>query len=135
MLFRSLSGIHFPSNVKLMSDLSFDEMDACFRNASIYFSPVNLGSGMKTKVAEAISYGLPVVASEHSVFGYEVLEIRSLVFKYRNLEDASSKIKFLLRESGEFNIRRRKETLESFNEFFSHNAFKERLKNLVVRIL
>ncbi|MFA7580117.1 glycosyltransferase [Castellaniella sp.] len=47
------------------------QMDALFRSAALYVAPVVWGSGMKTKVAEALSYGLPVVALPHACVGYE----------------------------------------------------------------
>ncbi|MFA7439131.1 glycosyltransferase [Castellaniella sp.] len=47
------------------------QMDALFRAASLYLAPVLWGSGMKTKVAEALSYGLPVIALPHACTGYE----------------------------------------------------------------
>jgi len=43
-------------------------------NSDIFISPVFQGSGMKTKVLDAISYGLPVLASEHSLIGYEKIK-------------------------------------------------------------
>lgn len=37
----------------------------------VFYSPIVLGSGMKTKIAEALSYGLYIYATEHSLIGYD----------------------------------------------------------------
>lgn len=63
-------GVH---GVTYQSSPSVDEMDALFRGAACYLAPVLWGSGMKTKVAEALSYGLPVVAMPNASVGYESL--------------------------------------------------------------
>src|SRR5690606_30150806 len=47
------------------------QMQAFFRSASVYLAPVAWGSGMKTKVAEALSYGLPVICMANAAEGYE----------------------------------------------------------------
>ncbi|MCI1228815.1 glycosyltransferase [Kerstersia gyiorum] len=59
--------------VTYRSSPSVLEMDALFSHASCYLAPVLWGSGMKTKVAEALSYGLPVVALPNAGVGYEQL--------------------------------------------------------------
>lgn len=45
-----------------------------FEIADIYISPIFSGAGMKVKNAEAMSYGLPIVATKHSFIGYESSE-------------------------------------------------------------
>lgn len=61
------------SNVVYRTSPTISEMDKLFREASCYIAPVLWGSGMKTKVAEALSYGLPVVALPNASVGYEEL--------------------------------------------------------------
>lgn len=48
-----------------------DDMTPYFNDASIYIAPVFDGAGMKVKVAEAMSYGLPVIGTKHAMIGYE----------------------------------------------------------------
>lgn len=57
--------------VEKMESPSAAQMQAFFRSASIYLAPVSWGSGMKTKVAEALSYGLPVICLPNAAEGYE----------------------------------------------------------------
>ncbi|MNL36715.1 hypothetical protein D3C87_1588160 [compost metagenome] len=46
-------------------------MAATFARATLYAAPVSWGSGMKTKVAEALSFGIPVVCLPNAAVGYE----------------------------------------------------------------
>lgn len=47
-------------------------MEPYFLNADISIAPVFNGAGMKVKVAEALSYGLPVVGTTHAFEGYRI---------------------------------------------------------------
>lgn len=47
------------------------EMSSLFEKSDFYISPVSEGSGMKTKIAEAMSFGLPVISTKSSMIGYE----------------------------------------------------------------
>ena len=47
-------------------------MEPYFREADLYIAPVFDGAGMKVKVAEAMSYGLPVIGTEHAFIGYDI---------------------------------------------------------------
>ena len=57
--------------IEIKSDLSNDEMRNVFLKVNIYLSPLEFGSGMKTKIAEALSYDLCVLGTKHSFIGYE----------------------------------------------------------------
>lgn len=50
------------------------DMAPYFREADLFIAPVFDGAGMKVKVAEALSYGLPVVGTSHAFEGYEITE-------------------------------------------------------------
>lgn len=47
-------------------------MDPYFNNAELYIAPIFDGAGMKVKVAEALSYALPVVGTSHAFEGYAI---------------------------------------------------------------
>jgi glycosyltransferase involved in cell wall biosynthesis len=49
-------------------------MKPYFENALIYLAPIFTGAGMKVKVAEALSYGLPVIATSHALTGYKIID-------------------------------------------------------------
>lgn len=56
-------------NVKVAA--SPDNMEPYFLEADLYIAPVFDGAGMKVKVAEALSYGVPVAGTAHAWIGYD----------------------------------------------------------------
>ncbi|NOV25075.1 glycosyltransferase family 1 protein [Cupriavidus necator] len=57
--------------IEVVDSPSTAQMAELFASTTIYLAPVSWGSGMKTKVAEALSYGLPVVCMPNAAVGYE----------------------------------------------------------------
>jgi len=57
-------------NIELVD--SPEDMAPYFYNANVYIAPIFSGAGMKVKVAEALSYGLPIVGTDHAFVGYEI---------------------------------------------------------------
>ncbi len=47
------------------------EMHTFFSNANLFIAPIFDGAGMKVKVAEALSYGLPVIGTDFAFIGYD----------------------------------------------------------------
>lgn len=66
----SLASCH--KNIELVD--SPREMNPYFKKASIYLAPIFSGAGMKVKVAEALSYGLPVIGTSHALTGYKITD-------------------------------------------------------------
>ncbi len=50
------------------------EIKPYFEKASIYLAPIFYGAGMKVKVAEALSFGLPVIGTRHALTGYRIID-------------------------------------------------------------
>lgn len=48
-----------------------EKIDVYYQKASIYVAPIFYGAGMKVKIAEALSCGLPVITTQHALAGYE----------------------------------------------------------------
>lgn len=48
-----------------------ERIEPYFESAILYVAPIFSGAGMKVKVAEALSYGLPVIGTHHALIGYE----------------------------------------------------------------
>ncbi len=46
-----------------------------FHKSKIFISPVLIGGGINIKILEALSYGIPIVTTGHSLRGYDDLEI------------------------------------------------------------
>lgn len=50
------------------------DMSPYFCEADLAIAPVFAGAGMKVKVAEALSYGVPVVGTDHAFIGYDIVD-------------------------------------------------------------
>lgn len=70
---RKVSNLKFQklNNLILLEDLSPLEMDVLLSSCDVFYSPITLGSGMKTKIAEALSQGLHVYATPLTMIGYD----------------------------------------------------------------
>lgn len=73
--------IKLPSNMFIFSDISSDDMELLYRKSILFICPVSYGSGMKTKIAEALSYDLYVIADERSTFGYQAAVTNRVLYK------------------------------------------------------
>lgn len=59
------------SGVRLVD--SPDNMEPYFNETQMVLAPIFDGGGMKVKIAEALSYGLPVVTTDHGNIGYDLV--------------------------------------------------------------
>lgn len=57
------------TNLLVLGEVS--SIDAFYKDIDIFLSPITSGGGMKVKIAEAMSYNLPIIASSFSLIGYE----------------------------------------------------------------
>ena len=53
-----------------------DSLKEVYQNADIVVSPIFYGSGMKTKTAEALMYGVPVLGTTEAFEGFEAIDCR-----------------------------------------------------------
>lgn len=105
-----------------------DKMNEIFQDSDFFISPVISGSGMKTKVAESLSYGLPVLGTTHSFIGYsKALEINSRWLRFLG-DDCENLIEEII------NFRKDNYTFKDFNELkeiqkdeYSLNSIKNNL--------
>lgn len=67
-----------------------DNMDDVVRQASVYISPINAGSGIKLRVMDGLKRGMPVICHKVSSVGYETFERSGVLFAYDN-EDSFKK--------------------------------------------
>lgn len=120
--------------VEKLESPSAAQMQAFFRNASVYLAPVSWGSGMKTKVAEALSYGLPVICLPNAAEGYEDVlasERHARVIEVvHNGEQMADALGRLLADPAEL-MRRRQLALEAFGLFLSPESQTRRVQALL----
>jgi glycosyltransferase involved in cell wall biosynthesis len=79
-LLEKLNSLESKSQIKVLSDLSDEELDFEYQNADFFVYP-SLEEGFGIPIVEAMSYGLPVVASNNSA-------ITEVVSKYGILLDS-----------------------------------------------
>lgn len=77
-----------------------NEIEPFFNECDIVVAPVFSGAGMKVKIAEAISYGRPVIGTEHALVGYDYDDGKDL-FLAKNEHDFIKYIKLLIEMSDE----------------------------------
>ncbi|WP_407208860.1 glycosyltransferase [Citrobacter sedlakii] len=65
---RKINLLNLPetSNVVLFDSLNNNEMDKLLSGSDIFYSPLVMGSGMKTKIAEALSHGLYICYTSYN---------------------------------------------------------------------
>lgn len=94
-----------------------------YKGASIYAAPIFYGAGMKVKVAEALSCGLSVVATDHALSGYEAAE--HYTYAANTAEDFVNVISMLVKRNKEEIEYTKKKILAVFEQEYSlgHSEF------------
>ena len=118
----------FENNIELID--SPDDITIYFNDAELFLAPIFDGSGMKVKIAEAMSYGLPIVTTSYGRIGYEMPQGASFYIA-DNAEEFASKIsKYICMEPNE-----RKAGLElmwnTYISKYSEEAIQQRYKSLI----
>jgi glycosyltransferase involved in cell wall biosynthesis len=67
-----------------------EDLSELYEKASAFIAPINYGSGMKVKIAEALMYGKKILASSNTLSGYKK-DITSII-ECNTLEDFISEI-------------------------------------------
>jgi glycosyltransferase involved in cell wall biosynthesis len=85
-----------PAGVTFHGFVSDQVLDDLHRNAALFICPVVLGAGIKIKMLEAASYGLPSAATSASLAGIDFLNGIALRIDRDALEQAVREIAALL---------------------------------------
>lgn len=104
------------------------DMEVLLRRASVLILPDLTGTGMKLRVAEALSLGIPVVGTKKGLAGYN--NIDRFGFGVDTIDDMKPIINSIV--SGECILRQLSEQArEVWEEHFMFKAFENRLHNIV----
>ena len=64
---------HDFSNVHYIGRVSDEVLADYYKMCDVFIAPITAGGGMKTKVAEAMMYGLPIIGTKEAFCGYDIL--------------------------------------------------------------
>lgn len=108
---------------------NFKHKEDVVNEKSIIISPIRTGAGMKVKVAEALSMGLPIIGSKETLIGYEELgKEENFVFEANNTCEYVKYISILKKE----NFRKIKATnLALYNKYYSEDRIKKDIISII----
>ncbi len=123
-------------NVKLVSDIDSALMSHFFKEAKVFISPVRHGSGMKIKIAEALSYGLPVIAHEKGIDGYEEISKEPFfeIIRGDNVSDMVDTIRKYLTMVDSEKQQIRKMAYEAFIKYYTLQRCESIIKNIICHL-
>lgn len=84
-----------PPNVVFEGFVSEEKLTLLHGIADLFICPVVLGAGIKIKVLEAASFGMPVAATKESLKGIDFLDDAEFVFSRNNPATAKQIVKWL----------------------------------------
>ena len=105
-----------------------------FEEADIFLAPIFEGAGMKVKIAEAMSYGLPVVSTSFGFIGYN-LKDKENCFVANSRDEFISSIREYKESGCEEKQRMRKNILKVYRENYCLEASQKRLKIIMTKLL
>lgn len=71
-----------------------ESLDLFYKKAQIVILPIFLGSGMKTKTAEALMYGKPILATSEALEGYSIKKIKDIGAQCETAEEFIEQINY-----------------------------------------
>ncbi len=107
-----------------------DSMQPFFEISDMVLVPIFEGGGMKVKIAEAMSYGLPIVTTSHGAIGYE---FENGVNGY--IADHAEKFSVAIRTYYNMSSERKEQFLESENNLYKNNYCLEAIVRDVQEII
>lgn len=115
----------------------FDKIENVIPKYSLLVAPIEKGAGMKVKVADALSMGLSILASEEALVGYEeaikddLLNSIELISSIKSCVDC---ITSYIEKDEEELSRIELENKRIFSRYYSYNRSNENLNNFINRI-
>lgn len=102
-----------------------EKMEPFFESADIVLAPIFKGGGMKVKIAEALSYGLPVVTTIHGQIGYKINNGRNGF-----VADTPEEFSKMIRQYYSYSEEQKTKFLEEVWKLYSENYSLEAIKCL-----
>ena len=115
-----------------------ESLDSFYKNAQIVVMPIFLGSGMKTKTAEALMYGRPILATSEALEGYNIKNINLIGAQCDSEEKFVEQINYFKKNKKELfdkGINSRKLFLDNYSNDAIINLFKRTVYNKVKELI
>lgn len=107
-----------------------ETMRPLFEEAEMICAPIFDGGGMKVKIAEAMSYGLPIVTTKHGAIGYDLVDGENSF-----IADSPEKFTKAIRTYYAFEPDERKELLTREWKLYCEKYSVEAIRRLLVKQL
>lgn len=82
-------------NIEFLGFVSKEELINLYKTSSAFICPIIYGSGIKVKVTEALSYGMPIIGTREALEGLDYINIKPLIDR-SNLKQTKENIENLL---------------------------------------
>lgn len=90
-------------NIEYLGFVSKEELYDLYRKSSAFICPIIYGSGVKIKVTEALSFGMPIIATSSSLEGLNYINIPVLIDR-KDLRTTKDNILSLLKSQDNLNL-------------------------------
>lgn len=127
-----ISKIKEVKNTKLIQN--FNSAKDIIPKKSLMLAPLDKGAGMKVKVAETLSMGLMIVASDEALVGYEDAEkcsSRGGIIRANSIDEYKDAIEKYMKLTEEQLECIEKENLSLFNRFYTYNVSRRKIKTVI----
>lgn len=124
------------SNIRLVAD--FNEPEDFLPQNSLMVAPIPTGAGMKVKVAETLSMGLPIAGSDEALVGYEDAIGDDKLGGIRRANTAAEFtqiIREFLEMDGRNLLRVAFQNKNIFNKYYTFKKAKEAIENCMAELL
>ncbi len=120
------------SKVRLVD--SPEDMKPYFHESEMVLAPIFDGGGMKVKIAEALSYALPVITTNHGNIGYDLVD-HETGFIANTAQEFISDIQFYYGLSDEERAVFLQNSWKNYTEKFSLNAAVQRCDKIIKELI
>lgn len=107
-----------------------ESMTSYFDACDLFIAPIFDGGGMKVKIAEAMSYGLPIVTTNHGIIGYDLSNEKD-IYVSDNPEIFAKYIQTYYKLSGENKIIFRNRVYKTYTDNYSLKAIKDKCSEII----
>lgn len=122
-------GYHVTKSIRMLASPNIkvlgyvDDLTGIFNLARVFVAPIRFGSGIKGKVIQSLSYGLPIVGTDIAVEGINE-EFKQCISVANNAEEFSKKVLNIYCKEEEW-FRRSNISLEKVGKYYSQNVVDE----------